>query len=311
MATLIDKILDNDNIVLTSGGLETSLVYKHKLDLPYFSCINLFNNEDAKKIIYDFYLQYVQLAQKNDVYFILDTPTWRFNKDWGMKLGYNEEDLVEKNKEATALLSPLKNLHDKIIFSGKLGPRNEGYYISNMMTVDEAKAYHSAQIQTYATTDVDLVTAVAMNYVEETLGVTLAAKEASMPLAISFTLNQDAKLPSGMTIEEAITTIDEATDSYPLFYMINCVHPMYYIDLFKKNKDQQWVKRIKSIRPNASSKSHEEVEKLTELDTGDMEELASYCKELRKTCENINIFGGCCGTSADHVEAIYNKLNTA
>lgn len=309
--TIIDRISDSTNIFLINGGLETTLMYKHKVDVPYFSCLTLFENEETKKLIYNYYVDYVQLAQKNNVYYILDTPTWRFNKDWGTKLGYNEQDLVQKNIDAIGYLSDLKKTYDKVLISGKLGPRCEGYYITEKMSTEEAKTYHSAQIQTFATIDtIDIITASAMNYLEEALGVALAAKEASMPLAISFTLNHDAKLPSGMTIEEAITTIDKATECYPKYYLINCVHPMYFIDLFKENRNEHWVKRIRGMRPNASSKSHEELEKLTTLDTGDMDELADYCKEVKKTCEKMNIFGGCCGTYVDHVECIYNKIKT-
>lgn len=37
-----------------------------------------------------------------------------------------------------------------------------------------------------------------MNYVEEAIGITAAAKESGMPVAISFTLETDGRLPSGV-----------------------------------------------------------------------------------------------------------------
>lgn len=51
-----------------------------------------------------------------------------------------------------------------------------------------------------------------MNYVEEAIGISYSAKDNSIPLVISFTLNNDSKLPSGMTLEDAINYIDYITN---------------------------------------------------------------------------------------------------
>lgn len=304
----MDLILDNNNIFMINGGLETTLIYKYNLELPFFSCIDLFKNVNTKKIIYQYYLEYLKVAQKYNSFIIIDTPTWRFNKDWASKLGYNEIELLNRNKEAVVLISKLKNDYNNIIISGKIGPKYEGYFISEKMSIEESKNYHSTQIKTFSELNIDIITASAMNYVEEAIGISYSAKDKSIPLVISFTLNNDSKLPSGMALEDAINYIDYITNEYPIYYMINCVHPKYFIELLRINKDKKWINRIRGIRPNASSKSHEELEKLNKLDSGNIDELANYCKEIKNICPNINIFGGCCGTNINHVESIYKKI---
>lgn len=304
----VKEIFNNGGNVMINGGLETTLIYKHNLDLPFFSCIDLFKTEETKQIMYDYYLDYVKAAKKYNVPVIIDTPTWRFNKDWAIQSGYNDQQLANRNKEAVDLVRGLKDVYDNVIISGELGPRYDGYVISEKMTTEEAQQYHSAQVESFSSSNVDIITAATMNYVEEALGVTLAAKSTSTPLVVSFTLSSEGDLPSGMTLKEAIMKVDTISGEYPLHYMINCVHPVYFAELLKKNKDQAWIKRIKGIRPNASSKSHEELDNLGTLDVGDMDELANYCKEIQDSCKHIKLFGGCCGTTVEHIECIYEKV---
>ena len=96
------------------------------------------------------------------------------------------------------------------------------------MSVTEARDYHAAQIATFAATDADMLGAFTMNYVEEAIGITLAARAARMPLALSFTLETDGKLPSGQPLVEAIERVDAESDDYPVYYMINCAHPSHF-----------------------------------------------------------------------------------
>ena len=40
--------------------------------------------------------------------------------------------------------------------------------------------------------------------------------------ALSFTLETDGNLPDGSALAAAIQTVDDSTDAYPAYYMINC-----------------------------------------------------------------------------------------
>lgn len=54
-----------------------------------------------------------------------------------------------------------------------------------------------------------------MNTIEEAVGIARAAKEVQLPVAISFTLETDGRLPSGDTLAAAIETTDALTAAYP------------------------------------------------------------------------------------------------
>jgi hypothetical protein len=115
-----------------------------------------------------------------------------------------------------------------IVISGCVGPRGDGYNPSTVMSADEAESYHAEQIDVFAGTAADMITAITMNYVEEALGVVRAARRAGMPAVISFTVETDGKLPTGQTLGLAIEQVDAGTSGYPAYYMINCAHPTHF-----------------------------------------------------------------------------------
>jgi homocysteine S-methyltransferase len=61
---------------------------------------------------------------------------------------------------------------------------------------------------------------------------------------------------------------------------------------------------------NASRLSHAELDEATELDRGDIGELAALYDDLRRHLD-LRVVGGCCGTDAEHVAAIAGALVSA
>ena len=291
---------------LTDGGLETDLLFNKGIELPHFAAFPLIDNPVHRNILIDYYKDYIELAKTHNTGFILESPTWRANSDWGFKLGYSEKGLVQLNKDAIVLLKEIREsyndaLEDSLI-SGCIGPRGDGYVVDAVMTADEAATYHHMQIEAFKNAGADLVSAITMTYINEALGIVRAARTNRIPVVISFTVETDGKLPSGETLEDAITEIDEVTDGYPLYYMINCAHPTHFMNSIEG--DHHWKSRIQGVRANASCKSHAELDESTELDTGNKEELGALHSILKEQLPNLKVFGGCCGTDASHIESI-------
>jgi S-methylmethionine-dependent homocysteine/selenocysteine methylase len=296
----------SDTKFITDGGLETTLIFHHGFELPEFAAFDLLTKTNGYEVLRRYYNDYIDLAKSHGIGFILESPTWRASRDWGDKLGYNESDLKEINRKSIALLEELRSESDStntpMVISGCIGPRGDGYSVSEAMTAGQAYRYHYEQIKTLSETKADLVSAFTINYSEEAIGIVRAAQQVGIPVVIGFTVETDGRLPSGQTLAQAITMVDRATDNGPAYYMINCAHP----DHFKTalTTDEPWVKRIRAIRANASNKSHAELDEATELDEGNPYELGARYAELSNLLPNLNIFGGCCGTDHRHVEAI-------
>jgi S-methylmethionine-dependent homocysteine/selenocysteine methylase len=147
-----------------------------------------------------------------------------------------------------------------------------------------------------------MVTALTMNYAEEAVGVARAAKNADMPVVISFTVETDGRLPSGQTLRAAIEQVDSATSLYPSYYMINCAHPTHFEHVL--TEDEPWKQRVRGLRANSSRKSHAELDESSELDIGDPLELGKQYAQLKRRLPHLNVMGGCCGTDDRHLEQI-------
>lgn len=305
-----DKEQFRTNQFITDGGLETTLIFENNIDLPEFAAFPLIFDEQGRKILQEYYHPYLDLAVNNSLGFILESPTWRASKAWGKKLGYSAQQLKEANHQSIALLKDLKDTYksrmNPIFISGCIGPQGDGYHIDTKMTIPEAKEYHSTQIQSLKEAGADIVSAFTMTYVEEAIGITHAAKEHEIPVVIAFTVETDGRLPSGQPLGSAIIETDKATENEPLYYMVNCAHPDHFERVLHNSQD--WKSRIRGIRANASCKSHTELDESTELDRGNPEQLAEDYSRLQKILTNLNIYGGCCGTNHEHVQAICSSI---
>lgn len=298
--------IDGDDIFISDGGLETTLIYHHGIDLPAFASFPLLCSEDGRETLKAYYGTYMELAVRHGLGFVIETPTWRANADWGAQLGFTPEALASINRDAVAMLSQLRRRYETprspMPLSGNIGPRGDGYRPGSLMTVEEAETYHAAQVRTFRGAGVDLVTAMTINYAEEGAGIARAAADAEMPVVIGLTVETDGRLATGQPLGSAIEAIDAASGAAPAYYMVNCAHTTHFAETLADGG--AWVDRIGGLRPNASAKSHAELDAATELDAGDPRDLAVRTAELRRRHGRLNVFGGCCGTDHRHVGAI-------
>ncbi|PLX82443.1 MAG: homocysteine S-methyltransferase [Desulfuromonas sp.] len=293
-------------LFLTDGGLETTLVFHDGMDLPEFAAFTLLDHDEGRTRLSRYFQSYIDIAVRQGTGFILESCTWRASYDWGRKIGYSPEQVDLCNRRAIELLKELRSRADNagvtMVISGCMGPRGDGYVSDNMMSRGEAEEYHRPQVQVLADSDADMVSAFTMNYSSEAVGLTRAAQSVGIPVVISFTLETDGSLPSGESLEEAISAVDIATDHGPAYYMINCAHPSHFKHLFSNGRG--WLERIGGMRANASALSHTELDQAEELDDGNPEELGESYAELLRRLPRLNVLGGCCGTDTRHIEAI-------
>lgn len=293
-------------IFLTDGGLETTLIFHDHAELPHFAAFDLLKTRDGTALIRRYYERYAALARQGKCGFVLESATWRANRDWGARLGYSAEALAVANRRSIELIEEIRDEFETpaspMVLSGALGPRGDGYRPDAMMSAAEAEDYHAEQIGTFRSTEADMVCAFTLNYAEEAVGIACAAKAAQMPAAISFTVETDGKLPTGQSLKDAIERVDAESGHAPVYYMINCAHPTHFEGALASG--EPWVKRVRGIRANASTRSHAELDTATDLDAGDPVDLGRRYRALRKSFGHFNVLGGCCGTDHRHVEQI-------
>lgn len=286
---------------VTDGGLETDLLFHHGFDLPQFAAFPLLEDLAGRAALDAYYDQYAAIARATGRGLLLETPTWRANPDWAEKIGYDRVALDRVNREAVALVRRAQQRAgvDRSLVVGIHGPREDGYVAGTPTAPDDSAEYHVAQARIFADEGVDLVHAMTITTPDEAIGVVRAARSVGLPVAVSFTVETDGRLPDGTPLQTAVHRVDAVAS--PDWFGINCAHPTHIAAAFDGGT---WQERISGVRPNASTLTHAELDAMEELDEGDLDLLTSSFDDLRSHLPNLAVVGGCCGTDARHVAAL-------
>jgi len=290
---------------VTDGGLETDLVFHHGVQLAHFAAFPLLVDPKGRELLVDYYSAYAEIAAAAGAGLMLETPTWRASHDWGARLGVGDEGLVGVNADAVHLLAELGARYadevPEVVVAGMVGPRGDGYVVGEVMDPWEARDYHLPQARALATAGADLVTSLTLGTVSEAVGVALAAGEVGLPVSVGFTVEPDGRLPDGTPLRAAIEAVDDVAP--PDWFVVNCAHPTHVAAALADGGP--WLERIGGTRVNASERSHAELDTAPELDEGDPDALAAGQAALGSSLPGLRVVGGCCGTDARHVAAMW------
>lgn len=309
--TDVEKLLNTHRPFLTDGGFETWLFFQQGFEAPEFAAIVLMDDEAARQAMRRYFDGFLNMAAAAQTGFVLDTNTWRGCTHWGPKLNRSTSEMLRLSSNAVLFAKSIRaewqSCVSPILVNGVVGPAGDGYAPGRVPSVTEARDLHLPQIATFAQSAVDMVSAITMTNTGEAIGVTQAATENRLPVVVSFTVETDGRLPTGEMLGDAIHAVDAATNSAPLYYMVNCAHPDHFRQHLVTGSD--WVCRIGGVRANASRLSHTELDVAESLDDGDPIEFGHLHADLSRYLPNLRVFGGCCGTDHRHVECVSRHLH--
>lgn len=290
---------------LTDGGFETSMLFLEGFDLPAFAACVLLEDDVACTTINRYFDRYLAMAERAGTGFVLDTNTWRSGTHWADAVGRSPAQIQELTREAVrfamAIRTRWQDRVSPILVNGVIGPAGDAYDGTLALDADTAESIHAPQIALLARCGVDLVSALTFGSMPEAIGFARAGVKAGVPVAISYTVETDGRLPDGTPLARAVIETDAATGGAPLYYMINCAHPEHFRDILN---DEDWCRRIRGVRANASRLSHAELDEAETLDDGDPEEFGALHVALSRRLPWLKVVGGCCGTDHRHVEAV-------
>ncbi len=291
---------ETPEIFLTYVGMETDLIFAHGLDLPGFASFPLLETAEGRALLRSYFTDMVALARDSGTGVILESPTWVANRDRGRAIGYSVPRLAALNREAIALMAEVRRGADDVavVLSANVGPRADAYAPSGQMTAAQAEAYHAEQLAAWRGTEADVVSGYTLAYTAEAVGMVRAAKRAGFRVVIAFTVETNGRLPTGMTLADAIAEVDTQTGGYPAYFMVNCAHPDHFGNALAEQP------RVLGLVANASRCSHAELDEATTLDAGDPVELGEQLADLRGLHPQLRVLGGCCGTDMRHMMQI-------
>lgn len=302
---------------LTFGGNETYLQFIQKFPLREFCAFEVVEDEAAWMRMEEALLRPIaDAAASHGLGLLTDSMVWRASTDYVSRLGFSAHGVSGMNRRnvsrTRAFLerwraSSAAARATPVILAADVGPRGDGYAIGSgdPVPVTTARDYHTPQIEALADAKVDLVVALTMTNLNETLAIVQAAERAGLPVLVSPTVETDGKLPDGSTLGTFVRAVDDATSGYPVGYMVNCAHPTHLGPTLRAAADrgEKWLDRFRGLRTNASAKSHQELDNSTDVDRGEPAVLARDMKSLLDAYR-FTIVGGCCGTDADHLGRI-------
>lgn len=288
---------------LAEGGTETEIMFRHGYDFPHFAVFELLKNPAAVDRLRDMFRRYLDVVAESGFGALMSGLDYRASPDWGNLLGYSADGLADVQAQCIDFLrdiaQPYRGQIADIRIAGVVGPRGDAYALNRTITADEAEDYHSVQLETLKSLDVDCAWGATLNNVPEAVGLSRAAARIGIPVCISFTLTSEHRLRSGPTLREAVEATDTETGPMkPMGYGINCSHPLEFAPAVEPG---DWFKRIRNIRPNAAMMDKIALCKLNHLEEGDPVELADHLGELAQAHPHIDMWGGCCGTWDKHL----------
>ncbi len=314
--TNVNDLLESGARFLTCGGPETHLIFRQGVPLRDFCAFEILDDDDIWSDFEDQFLRPIaDAAAETGFGLITDALVWRASPDYVTRLGYSRNDVARFNHLA---VRRVRDFFDEwslsrpdaaacpVILAADLGPRGDGYGVAaHGLRPGKAFAYHMAQVEALADTDVQVVVALTMTNANEAIGVISAARECDLPIIVSPTVETDGALPDGMPLGVFVQMVDDETDGYALFHIVNCAYPTHVEPalIAARNAGESWRRRVRGLRANASTKSHQELDNSTELDRGDIEDLARRMAALHSQHDFV-LLGGCCGTDAEHIRAI-------
>ncbi len=303
MSTTPDPFWLDTGRYVSDGGLETDLIFNRGVDLPEFASFPLVESERGRALLRDYYDGYAAVARRAGAGLTLEAPTWRANADWGARLGYDHAALDKVNRAAVEFLDGVRDSYADLVdvrIIGAIGPRGDGYVTGEAVDPEEAADYHRLQMEAFAAAGVDVAAAYTITSAHEGLGIARAARRAGVPVMVGFTVETDGRVPDGTTLQDAVAMVE--AEERPAGYVVNCAHPTHIAPALEPG---EWLGRIVQVNPNASTLTHAELDEAEQLDTGDLALLTTSYDALRARLPGLSVIGGCCGTDASHIAALW------
>ena len=161
-------------VLLTDGGMETTLIFSDGFELPCFASFPLLEHDEGRAAMWRYFEPYLEVARRHGMGFVLEANTWRANPAWGTKLGYSLDDLAEANRRSVRFVEEIREQEETpdrpFVVSAPIGPEGDAYDPESRMTATAAESFHAWQIGVLSDTTADLVTGLTLTYSDEAIG---------------------------------------------------------------------------------------------------------------------------------------------
>jgi S-methylmethionine-dependent homocysteine/selenocysteine methylase len=303
----LEEALNQNNYVLMEAAVNEVLRRSNESLLhPRLGNALLIYEESGKKELSRLYRGYIEIAERAGTPILICTPTWRANIERIIEVEVSHD----VNGDAVHFMKKIRKRYgdwsSNIILGGLIGCKNDCYKPEEGLSLEEAKTFHSWQVEKLANADVDFIMAATLPSVPEAIGIAQSISETNVPYIISFVINKEGRILDGSRISHACNAIDSLCSNPPVGFMVNCAFPSFYKP---QEEDKSLIDRLIGYQANASSLDHSELDNTEILQVDDISEWGDRMIDLYRRF-GVKIIGGCCGTGGQHLQYIVDHINT-
>lgn len=189
-----------------------------------------------------------------------------------------------------------------VFVAGGLGPLGVFIEPTGELSFQEAVQIFKEQITILVNNNVDLILIETLSDIQEARAALIAVKEVSnsIPVAVSLTYDENERTLSGTDPVTALLTLQDLGAD---IVSTNCsTGPESMLKIIKKQS--QYASVFLMVEPNAGLPKVKDGNTYFDLSP---ENFADYVAEFVKY--GINIIGGCCGTTPEHIQKLSEKVN--
>lgn len=291
----METLIEEHSLILTEAAIAERLRRSGRVALhPTLASVPLIYDDRGREELTKIYQSYISVAEMAKVPILLNAPTWRADYERVTVSGVDPNI----NSDAIHFMQDLRKTHGSdattIKIGGFFGCKNDTYRPEEGLSVTEAEAFHSWQVNQLAESGAEFLAAGTLPNVEEATGIAKAMDATGTPYIIGFVIDHSGFILDGTSLWDAIVQIDSATKRKPLCYMISCSYPTF---LNAEEQPSILFTRLLGYQANSSALRHSELDGSEQLQR---EDIVQWTEEMLKLNREygVKILGGCCGT--DH-----------
>jgi homocysteine S-methyltransferase len=299
--------LNRGEVVLTEAAVVERVRHEFRIpaddQLVYGAAIY---DPRAREALRRIYRGYIEVARRHGLPLLLASSTRRSSPERIAASRFAGHEVIG---DWMAFLREVRGSdRGDVYLGGLLGSRGDAYRPQEALPAGEALAFHRAQCRAFLDAGADYLVAATLPALSEALGLAAAMGETGLPFIVSFVVDRSGLLLDGTPLGLAMATIDDV--SPPLCYLVNCVHPATVLAGLAAHPDQarSALTRLKGIQANTSTLSPSELDDSADLRRDGADALVEAMLTLRRE-HGFQIFGGCCGSDATHLEKIAAGLS--
>ncbi len=273
-----------DNVVCFDGAMGTEIIKK---GLKLGEVPELYNVEN-REIIKDIHKSYVMAGCD-----VITANTFGANRLKLKDISYSVEEIIKSGIEIA------KEASDGRFIALDVGPLGQMLSPLGTLEFDEAYSIFKEQVIAGEKYGADLILIETMSDLQELRIALLAAKEnTELPVFCTMSFESNGRTFMGCSIEAMAMTLENMADAIG----INCsLGPKEMAQIV--NKLTELTNAYIIVQPNAGLPRIVDDKSIYDIDA---ENFSEYALEFVKS--GVNIIGGCCGTTPEHIKNVVQKV---